>query len=203
VKRAPALLLLGGCGGGAADSGPVWGADYCAWTLEDHAPAADEAGIEAALALTRAALYPDLAGVEIALDATDSDEDYFVTSVDLSEPSSGGADRRYLLRYSRLQFLDPIPYAGLAAVLAHELQHARDFVAMDDAALVAWALWYAEGDYAAYERATDEAVLEAGCGRGLIAFREWLYAHVDAETLAEKQRDYYTPEEIEAWMAAH
>jgi len=34
-------------------------------------------------------------------------------------------------------------------------------------------------------------------------FREWLYAHVIAEVEAQKRIDYYTPEEIEAWMAAN
>ena len=54
---------------------------------------------------------------------------------------------------------------------------------------------------AAYERATDEKALQRGCADGLSAMRTWIYAHVDAETLAEKEKDYYTPEEITTWVA--
>ena len=67
--------------------------------------------------------------------------------------------------------------------------------------IAAFGLWYATDDVSAYERETDLFALERGCGEGLIAFRTWLYAQLDDEAIAEKQRDYYTPEEIEAWMA--
>ena len=203
-----ALLLLVGCAANkaaddSADPGPVWGDDYCQWILEDHAPASDAAALADALEIVRAALYPQLAANLVTLDPTDSDEDYFVTSVDLGEGSASGDERVFLLRYSTLQFADPIPYSGLGAVLVHELKHAADFRDMSSEELVDFALWYAEGDYASYEHDTDDAVLEAGCGQGLIDFRLWLYDHVDAETLIEKQRDYYTPEEIAAWMEAN
>jgi hypothetical protein len=34
--------------------------------------------------------------------------------------------------------------------------------------------------------------------RGLMQYRVWLYRHVPARALAEKKRDYLSPEEIEA-----
>ncbi len=34
--------------------------------------------------------------------------------------------------------------------------------------------------------------------RGLKEYRQWLYQHVPAKALAEKKRDYLTPEEIDA-----
>jgi hypothetical protein len=202
------LLGLMGCTadkavGGEADSGPVWGDDYCQWILDDQAPVTDAAGLGDALDIVRAALYPELAVNLVTLDPTDSPEDYFVMSVDLGEGSGSGDERAFLLRYSTVQFADPMPYSGLGAILVHELKHAVDFRDMSSQQLVDFALWYSEGDYASYERETDEAVLEAGCGQGLIDFRLWLYDHVDAETLLEKQRDYYTPEEIAAWMEAN
>ena len=73
--------------------------------------------------------------------------------------------------------------------------------------LLDFAGWYASQDpatsdeLAAYERATDEKALQRGCADGLSAMRTWIYAHVDAETLAEKEKDYYTPEEITTWVA--
>jgi hypothetical protein len=44
--------------------------------------------------------------------------------------------------------------------------------------------------------------MELGCAPGLIAFRVWLYDHVDAETEAQKRVDYWTPEEIVRWIGS-
>ena len=51
--------------------------------------------------------------------------------------------------------------------------------------------------------AYDEYALEAGCASGLKGYREWLYAHIPPEDVEAKRRDYYTPEEIDAWVEAN
>ena len=82
----------------------------------------------------------------------------------------------------------------------HEFKHVLDYTEMDSNALIEFGLWYAGGDVAEYERATDEFALERGCASGLIDFREWLYGFVSEEVRAEKEANYYSPDEIRAWM---
>ncbi len=59
---------------------------------------------------------------------------------------------------------------------------------------------YAQGPIAEYERETDHFALTRGCGSGLITYREWRYDPIPPDAVAEKRRDYLTPEEIRAWM---
>lgn len=174
----------------------------CALLAEDHAPPADEAGLDDLMRQVQAAFHPDLAGVSVALQSMDSDQDFFAANLDLSTAGEAGPDRDYLVRYGLRVLEDPPPYAATGAILMHELQHVSDYVAMDTEELADFAIWYASGDISEYERATDEVVLEAGCAEGLKAYRLWLYGQVDDETEAQKRVDYYTPEEIDAWVAA-
>ena len=82
----------------------------------------------------------------------------------------------------------------------HELKHVMDYSQMNTSELIEFGIWYGSADIAEYERQTDLFTLEKGCGTGLIAFRNWLYGQVTDEVKAEKQRQYYTPEEIQQWM---
>ena len=54
---------------------------------------------------------------------------------------------------------------------------------------------------ARFERRADLNAIACGYGSGLKAYRAWLYNHVPAEKLAEKRRDYFSPEEIDAILA--
>ena len=58
-------------------------------------------------------------------------------------------------------------------------------------------------ELAAYERATDEQAMDRGCAEGLSQMRDWVYTHCEGEVLEEKKRDYYSPDEIDAWVLAN
>lgn len=172
-------------------------------------PVTDEAGLVALLETTRAATFPDLEGVTIGVAAVE-DLLFFrawaeLDTIDLDD----GRSRTYTVQYDPVVLADPPKPKALAAVLVHEVAHVSDYVAMDSAALLDFAVWYATQDPATsdglrdYERATDEQALERGCAEGLSAMREWVYAHTEGEVLAEKQRNYYQPAEIEAWVEQH
>jgi|GEM_PF-1535575 len=204
VARFSTMLALGfvACGGKTADShappAPTCGA------LEGTLPGApDVDGIEASLRGVHAALYPELDGISVELDPISSTTSFFAANVRLDTFDRPPRERVYTVQYAEELFALAPPSDGVVAILAHELAHVRDYTEMDSEALGLFAIEYATGDVSAYERSTDEATLEKGCGLGLIAYREWLYSVVDAETEAEKRRDYYTPEEIQAWMAAN
>jgi hypothetical protein len=172
--------------------------------LQDSLPGApDVPGLQQSLTAVQAELFPELSGVAVVLDPISSTTSFFAANVDLQTFDAEPRDRTYTVQYAEELFALAPPAAGVVAILAHELAHVRDYTGMDTDAFAAFALEYAGGDVAAYERSTDEAALEKGCGTGLIEYREWLYAAVDDETEAEKRRDYYTPEEIQAWLDAH
>lgn len=176
----------------------------CAELMAEPGDPGSEAGIQAALDGVQASLYPELHGVSVGLVAMESDSDYFYANLELSTLPDPPLERQYLVFYSTLMLPDPPSHAAVVAILAHELKHVADYTTMDAAELAEFGLWYATtDDISGYERATDEHALALGCGPGLIEYRQWLYEHVDEQTRAEKQRDYYTPEEIEAWMAAN
>lgn len=195
---------LAGCaGGGRKESGIAPGTDPCA--AAEHAAPTSEAALAALLADVQAAVHaPGLDGVEVGLAPMTSDSDFFTAGPDLTTVDRPGPERRYIVRYNTRVFETGGPPVGAtSAILGHELQHVADYVGMTSDELVDFALTYAEGDIAAYERQTDEAVLEAGCADGLKAYRVWLYEQIDAEAEAAKRRDYYTPEEIDVWVAEH
>ena len=197
------LPWIAACGASPDSAAPAVAAPDCAAVLAYPAPPASTADVANLLALAQDTVHPDLMGVRVELVELESEADFFVANLDLSTVGEPGRDRTYTVGVNPWIFIEPPPAAATGAILAHELQHIADYVDMDAAALLEFGLWYASGDIAAYERSTDEAVLRAGCGAGLSAYRTWLYGQVDDAVEAEKRRDYYTPEEIAAWQAAH
>jgi hypothetical protein len=109
--------------------------------------------------------------------------------------------RSYVVRYSPLLLEDPPPARGVAAILAHELRHVADYVELGTLELAGFGLGYLVLDPAPYERQTDTWVVKLGCADGLKDYRVWNYARLDEEALAEKQRRYLTPDEIDALVA--
>ncbi len=195
----PGLVVLSACSGGSGETGQAASGDPC---LRQGGEPTDEAALAELLAEVLQTHQPQLQGLSIELLAKDSEQDFFSADFDVTSAAEPGPERSYRVRYGPRIFESPPPTAATAAILVHELQHIDDYVGMDTAELSDFILWYATGDFAEYERATDEVALEAGCGEGLKAYRLWLYEQVDADTEAQKRLDYYTPEEIDAWMAA-
>ncbi len=178
-------------------------------TIPTETAITTEADLEALLAATRDAAWPELAGYTLAVEPY-TDLAYFRALV--STDTLGVEDpagRTYLVQYDPVVLDDPPGTGALAAVLTHELGHVYDYVGMTSTELLEFGLWYATEDpmtsdeLRAYERATDESALTRGCADGLSAMRTWIYAHASEEVEAEKRRNYYSPEEIEAWVAAN
>ena len=172
-------------------------------------PVSTEADLLSLLLATREAAWPELAGLNLAVDA-ETDLAYFRATISTDtalEPDN--TNRIFVVSYDPVVLADPPDPASLAAILVHELGHVYDYTAMDVQTYLEFGLWYGAQDpktsdeLAEYERGTDEAALERGCAAGLSAMREWIYAHASAEVLAEKQRNYYTPVEITAWVDAN
>lgn len=192
-------LVLGGCG------------ETCPFDeiALPEAPVTEEAGVLALLDATRAATFPDLDGVAIGAEPVE-DLQFFRAWTEIETVGlDDGRARTYTVQYDPVVLSDPPAPAALAAVLTHELGHVHDYVGMTGEELLEFAAWYGSQDPAEsdglrdYERATDEQALERGCGAALAEMRTWIYAHSEGEVLADKQRNYYSPAEIEAWMEAN
>jgi hypothetical protein len=204
-RLVPLLAPMVGCGLDASKRDSAGPADPCAEAAALHRPPTDELALSYVIAdVQRLVFGAELRGVEVGLAPLPSETDFFNAGVDLTTADQPGLERRYIIRANSAIFSGAEPPIGATtAILAHELQHVLDYTAMSGDELVDFALEYSEGDITAYERQTDEAILERGCATGLKAYREWLYEQLDDEAEAAKRRDYYTPEEIDAWVAAN
>ncbi|MCB9665376.1 MAG: hypothetical protein H6732_14790 [Alphaproteobacteria bacterium] len=196
-----AALLLGACAGPASDTASE--GDPCVEGMRRDEAFGGFDDVDAVRAAVQQACFPELDGVEVVVVPLSSPSDTFVASVDVTTLDAPGPERTYRLSANPVLLQAPMPRAAAWAILAHELTHVRDYVGMDADTLAAWALDYASGPITAYERQTDEHALELGLAEGLKAFRLWLYDQLDDEAEAAKRRDYYTPDEIDAWVADH
>lgn len=170
-------------------------------------PVTDEAGLIDLLAATREATFGSITCASIGVRAHE-DLQFLRAWIELDTvDEDDGCAREYTIEYDPVLLTDPPEPVALAAILVHELGHVDDYLLMNSDEVLEFAVWYGtadpmtDDDLAAYERATDEKALERGCAEGLSAMREWIYAHSDATVRAEKERNYYTPEEIEAYVA--
>jgi hypothetical protein len=200
LPRSLVLSLLVAC---AAAPAPVVIPPTCDELAVGRVPPKSVAELSVFLEATRARFYPDLQGVSIALHPLVSENDYFTSNLDLDTLSNEPRDRSYWVLDNAKLFADPPPADAIVAILVHELGHIEDYTTKSTDEMATFAIWYGTADVSAYERTTDERALAAGCAKGLKAYRIWLYSHVSDATRAKKQHDYYTPDEIDAWVAAH
>jgi Zn-dependent protease with chaperone function len=147
----------------------------------------------------RQSSYPELQGIPLLIQLFTSDSDYFQARF-TNASFLGRRQLRYVLFVNRRLLAQPPPDDALRAVLAHELGHVLYYRAHYRLRLL-WLLRLCQPSFAArFERATDLVALERGYGRGLKAYREWLYQRIPAGKLAEKQRNYFSPAEIDALL---
>jgi Zn-dependent protease with chaperone function len=207
--RAPwfyGVLALGVAGCSSADDSATAGSAAVTAASVAPPPVRTEADLRAVLEDVRRDATPELEGYTLEVSSNDSDRDFFHTTVDPFTAVLDAKNRTYRIVYSTRIFADrdPMSRPALRAVLTHELGHMHHYTTLDSISLASFAVWYAtSNDISAYEHTTDEFALQRGKALGLKDFRTWLYAHVAPEALAAKQHDYYTPEEIDRYRAAH
>jgi hypothetical protein len=149
----------------------------------------------------RAASYPELAGVDVELRAFSSKGDFFQCRPDLRRFLLGGRMRYIVFVNPRVFDLDA-PETGVRAIVAHELGHAVYYRRRNRLELLGLVRLGSSGYRGRFERWADLQAISRGYGEGLKAYRAWLYRTIPSSKLAEKRRDYYTPEEIDAILAA-
>lgn len=147
----------------------------------------------------RTASFPELKDVIIRVELLRSDSDYFRTRFAIPQFLSGRMI--YLLRIRPEVFALAAPEAGIRAIIAHELSHILWFRRRNRLQLLGLMRLASAGFTARFERWTDLQAIARGYGDGLKQYRMWLYQHVPPQKLKEKQRNYFSPAEIEAIQA--
>lgn len=140
--------------------------------------------------------YPELKNAEIAIKLFDSPSDYFQTRFTLT---SFFFRRKLhcLLRVNRNLLAHQVPDDGLRAIIAHELGHALYFNSQNRISFPGLLRLGCKDFAADFERRTDLEAIARGYGDGLKTYRLWLYGRIPAKKIAEKKRNYFSPEEID------
>jgi len=140
--------------------------------------------------------YPELKGAHIRINPFRSQSDYFKARF--------GVPQYFLPRMRYLVFVNPrvfelqAPEAGVRAIIAHELGHIFYLRERNRLRLLGLVRMTSTRFTAEFERWADLKAISLGYGEGLKEYRRWLYKNVPASRLAEKQRNYFSPDEIDA-----
>jgi len=147
-----------------------------------------------------AASYPEFKTLDIRIKPFRSRSDYF--KVRFGIPQYFFAQMRYLLFINPRVFELQAPEAGVRAIIAHELGHVAYFRMRNRVRLVGLVRLTSKRFTAEFERWADLKAISLGYGEGLKEYRRWLYQNVPASKLSEKQRNYFSPDEIDAILSA-
>jgi hypothetical protein len=109
---------------------------------------------------------------------------------------------RYLVSVNPRAFELQPPEAGLRAIVAHELAHVAYLKKRSRVRLLGLARLTSKRFTAKFERQADLTAISRGYGEGLKEYRRWLYKNVPNSKLAEKRRNYFSPDEIDAILSA-
>ena len=201
------LMMTASCGPAMTDTtdapSPQRTVGTCSPMRAGTPAPANATELEALMQEVRTELFPELATIPLSLVELDSETDFFQANLDFGTVNEPPLERAYRVLYNPRLFDNGPSQPAIAAILAHELTHILDYTQMESSELVEFGIWYATSDVAEYERETDESALWLGCAEGLTDYRIWLYDNIPADAVPDKERTYFTPDEIEAWVADH
>lgn len=141
--------------------------------------------------------YPELKDATIQVQTFRSEADYFRMSFSFGR-FLFGREMGYFIKVNPRVFQLNAPEEGVRAILAHELGHAFNFHRKKRIHLLGLFRLFSKNYTARFERRTDLQAISRGYGEGLKAYRQWLYGNIPAGKMADKRRNYFSPEEIAA-----
>jgi len=145
----------------------------------------------------RGSSFPELAHIDLRVRAFRSQSDYFRTRFSLS---------RFLFLMSMRYFVDvnpgllqrQAPSDGTCAIVAHELAHVLSLSRGNRIRRLGLVRLISKRYTVKFERGADLEAIHRGYGKGLKAYRTWVYIHIPPDRLQAKLRTYFSPEEITA-----
>lgn len=157
-------------------------------------------GIKQVIQSVRQASFPRLSRANIAVYDLRSDSDYLQARFTVS--SFFSRRLQYLVFFNQEAIRRHIPADGLHAIVAHELAHISYYEEQSRMGLLSLAGLLVPSFTTRFERTADLDAIALGYGPGLQTFRVWLYRNIPPVRVADKKRDYYIPEEVEALLRA-
>lgn len=146
-----------------------------------------------------ASSYPELEGSDIRVKMFRSRSDYFKAR--FGYPQYFFTRMRYLVFVNPRVFEMQAPEEGVRAIIAHELAHLVYFKGRNRVRLVGLVRLTSKRFTAKFERWADLKAISLGYGEGLKEYRRWLYSNLPSSKLADKQRNYFSPDEINAILS--
>jgi len=140
--------------------------------------------------------FPELSRTDIRLREFQSKSDYFRTRFSVARYLSF-TRMRFFIEINPQVFALNAPEEGVRAIIAHELEHVVYLSRRNRLRLLSLARLGSADYKTRFERRADLGAISRGYGSGLRSYREWLYPNIPASAVAEKRRDYFSPEEIE------
>ena len=144
--------------------------------------------------------FPELKGVQFELKLIKNPAVFLATDIGIASIVSG--PREYVLYLNKTLETHSISDLAFEGIMAHELIHFSDYEKMNAVQLaVFYAQYLSSEDFvASYERKTDLQAFERGYAIGIKAFRNWLYLQISEKDKVIKEKNYYTPEQIDEWL---
>jgi hypothetical protein len=144
----------------------------------------------------RSSSFPELEHIEIRVKPFHSDVDFFRARFGIPQLFFG-RKLQYILKVNPEAFEFQAPEAGLEAIVAHELGHFVYYAHGNRLKLFGLTRLLSSDFTARFERWADLQAISRGYGESLKTYRLWLYQHVPPNKLEEKQRNYFTPAELD------
>ena len=161
-------------------------------------PTANAIGAASAVILeVRGTSFSELAHVDLHVRTFRSQSDYLRTRFSFSRflllmPM------QYFVEVNPALFQEQAPSNRVCAIMAHELVHIVSLSRGNRIRRLGLVRLLLRRETAKFERRTDLEAIHRGYGDGLRSYRKWVYAHIPPNKLPEKQRNYFSPEEIDA-----
>ena len=145
----------------------------------------------------RTSSYPELQTTQIQARQFKSSSDFFRARPRIPD-FFVKKNLRYVVLVNPRAYELEVPEDGVEAIIAHELSHIAYLKKRNRFRLLMMLLLLSKSFFANFDRRTDLEAISRGYGEGLKAYRHWLYQQIPQKNLAEKRRDYFSSEEIDA-----
>jgi hypothetical protein len=150
----------------------------------------------------RTGSFPELSNADIRVRPFSSDSDYFQARFSILR-FFFAKKMQYFIQVNSRPAILTAPDAGIRAIVAHELAHVA-YYARGSRLHLFGLLRLANGGFRQrFEKRADTDAIKRGYAPGLKEYRLWLYEHVPAKALAQKKKDYLSPDEIDALARKH
>ncbi len=139
--------------------------------------------------------YPEIKLKKIHVKSFESENGYFKAQFSVSRFMTFQR-MRYYIYVNPAVYQRGAPIAGIHAIIAHELAHVSYFVRKNRLELLGLSSLLSKDFTTDFERKADLEAVARGYGKGLIAYREWLYDNIPDAKIVSKKRRYFSPEEL-------